>query len=812
MKARTNLGIRARLFLAFGAVAGMTVIASVAAWLSYSNLSDSLGRLANTHLPAMTVAAQLAETGGAIIATAPALISAADEHEQETIWTDLAVLLSRMSALLEKMEEPLVDQESRSSLQNLIGRISGNLKALDTNVDTRFTLMNRKAELMDRLQWLHADFLDEVEPMIAEAKFNIETAMAAARSSTGSPQNQTASQRLGWEMAKRDALLKINASGNRATGLLMRIANTESEEDLQFTGYLIDEIRKSLEDDLAVMQGLASSVSLRQIVFEVLSYADGNKSLLGIRSRELDVLREGRRLLAANHDLVEHLKQIIGQRVAALETATKQAASRSIQSIARGKYFLAAIATVSLAIAVLVGWIYVGRNIVARVTALGGSMRAIAEGDLKTEVPVEGRDEITEMAKALLVFRDTAIEVEEANAEAIIDNTLAGLVATNRLGVVEFFNPSAEALFGYPSSEIVGRDLTSLIHEDFRDQVADVIRQAPSGPADGHPAYLETIGLRADGTTFPMDLAFREFQQRQRVRFMVTVHDVTERTHAQELLEQRVLEKTQDLRSANRRLRQEVTKHKKTETELRTAQDELIQAGKLAALGKISAGIAHEMNQPLAAIRSYAHNGSVLIDRGRTAEARDNLERITAMTQRMADITTHLKTFARRPSKDMETVDLKTAATNALSFFENRINRESVAVDLKFPRRDLLVVAEDIRLEQVVINLLANALDAMADTPDKILRIVGRRRSGRAIMEITDTGCGIDKKNISRVFDPFYTTKEQGSGLGLGLSISSKIIRDFGGTIRAKSAPGKGATFVVSLPVATETEPTGQQP
>ncbi len=100
----------------------------------------------------------------------------------------------------------------------------------------------------------------------------------------------------------------------------------------------------------------------------------------------------------------------------------------------------------------------------------------------------------------------------------------------------------------------------------------------------------------------------------------------------------------------------------------------------------------------------------------------------------------------------------------------------------------------------------------MADTPDKILRIVGRRRSGRAIMEITDTGCGIDKKNISRVFDPFYTTKEQGSGLGLGLSISSKIIRDFGGTIRAKSAPGKGATFVVSLPVATETEPTGQQP
>lgn len=808
MTPRTRIGIRARLLLAFGTVAAMTMIATVTAWLAFSNLSDSLGRVANVHVPAMTLATQLAETGGAIIATAPTLIAAANEREQKNVLSDLTVLLTRMAALLDAMQAPLVDDESRSALQNLIGRIAANLKALDTNMDHRFELAARKAELTERLQWLHTDFLDEIEPMVDEARFNIQTALATAGFPLASGESDGA-QRLRWEMAKRNALSKINATGNRATGLLLRIANAETEEDIQFTGYLLGEIRKELESDLAVIRGLASGVSLRQIVFDILSYAASDHGLSRIRSGELDTFAEGRRLLANNQELVGNLKRIISQRVSALEVATKETASASIASIARGKIFLASIATASLLIAILAGWIYVGRFIVARITALGGSMRAIAGGDLTTEVPIDGDDEIAEMARALEVFRNTAIEVEEANAEAIIDNTMAGMVATSRSGVIEFFNPSAEALFGYTSAEIIGRDLTDLIAEPHRGAVRNLLRHPSCNAQPDRAGYLEAAGRRADGTTFPMDLAIREFQQRRRGRFMVTVHDVTERRHAQELLEQRVLEKTADLRAANRSLRKEVGRHRKTEAELRNTQDELIQTSKLAALGKISAGIAHELNQPLAAIRSYAHNGTVLIDRERTAEARDNFDRISAMTRRMADITTHLKTFARRPSTETESVNLRAVVTNALSFFQDRIAKEGVAVELLFPRRDLLVTGEDIRMEQVVINLLANALDAMAESPVKDLRIVGRRRNGRAVVDLADSGCGIEKVDISRIFDPFFTTKEQGSGLGLGLSISHKIVRDFGGTVRARSTPGKGAVFTLSFPAVNETEPTG---
>ena len=179
------------------------------------------------------------------------------------------------------------------------------------------------------------------------------------------------------------------------------------------------------------------------------------------------------------------------------------------------------------------------------------------------------------------------------------------------------------------------------------------------------------------------------------------------------------------------------------------------------------------------------------------------------MTKRMGDITTHLKTFARRPSTETETVNLRATVTNALSLFQDRIAKEGVGVELKFPHRDLLTTGEDIRMEQVVINLVANAVDAMADSAVKELRIVGRRRGGRVMLDIVDSGCGIGKADLARIFDPFFTTKEQGRGLGLGLSISHKIVRDFGGTIRARSSAGKGAVFTLSFPAENETASNG---
>ena len=281
---------------------------------------------------------------------------------------------------------------------------------------TASTWSSRKAEQIERLQWLHTDFLDEIEPMVEEARFNIDIALATTEFPIASG-DSAGMKRLRWEMAKRDALSKINAAGNRATGLLLRMANTDTEEDIQFTSYQLGEIRKELEGDLAVMHGLASSVSLRQIVFGILSYAESDQGFARIHSDELDTFAEGRRLLATNQELVARLKQNHRPARFGARGGDEGKRRRPRSHPSRGarcswrRSRPQACSSRCLPDGSMSADISFGR-----ITALGGSMRAIAGGDLTTKVPISGDDEIAEMARALEVFRNTAIEVEEANA------------------------------------------------------------------------------------------------------------------------------------------------------------------------------------------------------------------------------------------------------------------------------------------------------------------------------------------------------------------------------------------------------------
>ncbi len=231
----------------------------------------------------------------------------------------------------------------------------------------------------------------------------------------------------------------------------------------------------------------------------------------------------------------------------------------------------------------------------------------------------------------------------------------------------------------------------------------------------------------------------------------------------------------------------------------RQTRDDLVQAAKLAALGQMAAGISHELNQPLAAIRSHAYNGTVLVERGRPEEARASLDRIQGLTARMAELIKHLKRFARRPAATLETVDLRAVVEGALSLFEQRLDEEKVAVRMSLPAAALTVLAEEIRLEQVVVNLISNALDALEGQADRRIDIGAEAREGRVRLAIADNGSGIAEHYRGAVFDPFFTTKPAGLGLGLGLSMSYNIVKDFGGDlILAKTGP-TGTTFVIDL-------------
>lgn len=267
-------------------------------------------------------------------------------------------------------------------------------------------------------------------------------------------------------------------------------------------------------------------------------------------------------------------------------------------------------------------------------------------------------------------------------------------------------------------------------------------------------------------------------------------------------LEQRVAERTEDLSAANDRLRGEIAERERASAALRATQDELIHAGRLAALGQISTAINHEINQPLAALRTFLASTEVFLERGDVATVGRNLERMTQVTQRIAEIIRHLKAFARKTGTEhREAVALRATAEAALDLLQARIRSEGVVVTCAIPS-EALVQAEPVRLEQVLLNLIVNALDAMRDAPERLLHLTAAREADSSWrFSVADSGGGIAEEHMGQVFDPFFTTKMAGEGLGLGLSLSSLIVRDLGGSIAAANDE-RGAVLAIVLPAA----------
>ncbi len=229
------------------------------------------------------------------------------------------------------------------------------------------------------------------------------------------------------------------------------------------------------------------------------------------------------------------------------------------------------------------------------------------------------------------------------------------------------------------------------------------------------------------------------------------------------------------------------------------AQSELVQASKLAALGQMSAGLSHELNQPLAAMRSYSDNARVFLERGRNEIVASNLAAIGELTQRMARIIRHLRTYARKEPTAMGPTMVGKSIEEAIGLLQQRLEDDGIAVSVDLPATGLTVIGGEVRLQQVFVNLISNAIDAMRESERREIVIVGRERDGRAILTVTDSGPGIPPENLASVFDPFFTTKDVGAGLGLGLSITYGIVKQFGGSIGVRNGEGGGAQFEIVL-------------
>ena len=295
--------------------------------------------------------------------------------------------------------------------------------------------------------------------------------------------------------------------------------------------------------------------------------------------------------------------------------------------------------------------------------------------------------------------------------------------------------------------------------------------------------------------------ALYALQRRRTIAEKLNAQEALRRANDQ--LETTVAQRTAALTDANDRMQREIAERERTEQRLRATQQEVVHAGKLAVIGQMAAGLTHEINQPLVAIRTLCDNARTFFERNQPAQALANLERVGRLVDSMAVLTGELKAFARKPEVERVAVSLGEAVAHARFIYESRIRDEAVRLDVRIPP-GTTVYAESSQLQQVIVNLLGNALDAVRDAGTRAVTIEADEPDAhdRVRFTIADSGPGIAPEVLAHLFEPFVTTKPRGQGLGLGLAITSRIVEGFGARIAAVNGDEGGARFTIEFMAA----------
>lgn len=383
-----------------------------------------------------------------------------------------------------------------------------------------------------------------------------------------------------------------------------------------------------------------------------------------------------------------------------------------------------------------------------------------------------------------------ALQREQAEERALnqerqrdmISTAQVGLINIDTQGIIHFINPMATQLFGVTADSMRHRAFSTLILDD---DTGKLLRETLGSLGHDHFEPLtnaETLGRRGDGSLFPMMVSVRGMAHHPELGYLVTVIDISRRKRLE-----------QALREANESLEHKVVERTRA---LEETQAELVQAGKLAALGRMSAQVVHELNQPLTAIRTYLAIGRRQLENPQLQA--DNYRQLESLIDRMALITGQLKTFAYKKPETLAPVPVEQSIDQVLGLFRGRFTEMNLQLCYDPPGPEVQIAGDQARFEQVLINLVKNACDAMQnEQPPHRLTLLVSAEGEEVSLRVEDNGPGIAAEHREQLFEPFFTTKEVGTGLGLGLAIVHSIVRDLGGSIKVSQGAEGGACFEV---------------
>ncbi|MBT1446560.1 two-component sensor histidine kinase [Shewanella sp. JM162201] len=758
-----------RLFIAFLSMLFLTLVLGLTSLAMWHKLASQVSGIISESVPTINNTYRLERVSNRLLHLLSRLPATEDEVGLLTLERQVNEAMAELEGIylvnLHSEEDKSKQIERFNQLQQL-------LDAQDRLLRHRLALAQSLASLQKQLGRLHQDLIDEMTPLLQEVAWHL-SAQLGNRTSAG-----TINSVIEEFSVLQDMAIKENELHQLSAEIIAQRHQRELEHAFSFIGFQIDELGL-LNTQLA---SYPSTVTHRQILQELIELVKPEGTLHQLLKEDVANQQQLQALSPKLNDLIQPYHAQVVTAVTEANANLGALVEATNQQVSQGKRWLLLMLAISLVLGTFVLTALISKRLIARLDQLSTDLDKVCNNDMNSPIRVQGSDEIGRLGAQLQQFREQRRLMDKTNALNLINNTEACLITCALNGTIESVNPRARLLLPLGDEPEL-----SLLWQAFPRRAAEQLarqftRLSPLFSA-GQSQCLVELGDEGESPSF-WQFDFRRFEQAGEPRVMITITDMTRQELNTRELSERVAERTLDLQHKNNELESEVERRTQAQNDLLRAQDELIQAAKMAVLGQAMTSMAHELNQPLSAISTFLYTSKMAAEQGEMALLGENLDRIGQLSQRMHRIIGALKEFARKAPQTRlrQRVPLQEVTDNALLLLAPRIKREDCRIDTNIAP-DAAVIGDPVEIEQVLINLLVNALDAVAGLDERRIRLEVLAHDEHALLfGISDSGGGFSAEVLDKLFSPFITTKEV--GLGLGLSICRTLMERQEGEIR----------------------------
>ena len=794
----SRLGVRGRLLLAFFEISAFAVLGAGVAFYSFRQMDDALGLITQRRIPVALMSQELSRRTEQILAAAPELLTATTQDEKAEWSVRISSEVNVLISLLANLRNAGSESPELASLEPYVERLRDNLSELNLLVNNRLVIAGQKKDLVGKelavagaMQQLLGPWASVMDGKIAQwSKMTVDPAVPPER-------RQLADREFQESLAWFRSLQQSQILASYINDMLQRAASTDDGNGLTVVSFRLQQALRELER-LTLELDPKLQPPMVDLIGQLRPFISGSESIPVLRKSELDLTTNAARLLSENVVLSKNLTGRVDELVENTKQDITGANIEALSVVRWSSWILVTAVVLSLASSILIVWLYVGRNLIARLRALSDRMLTLAQGDLKSPLPQGGTDEIGRMAQALGVFRATAVEMEEANLKEIREA---------RAQLTDAIETISEGFSLYDAD-----DRLVVCNSHYRELFAshsDVMK-----PGTSFEAILRTAterGLIKDA----------EGRREAWIAEQLARHHAASEMHIQRRSDGRWIQ-VSERKTANGgvvAIYADITELKQHEAELAAARDAADEANRTKS--SFLSSMSHELRTPLNAIIGLTDMLVGNAARFGTEKALEPLRRVHRAGTHLLGLINQVldlsKIEAGKLELNLESISIPPLVEEVIGtarpLAEQNKNRLSVECPSDLPP----IEADAMRVRQILLNLLSNACKFTKDG-SIILRVrqVAHQGQDCIAFAVADFGIGMTPEQLGRLFEEFSqgdaNTARQYGGTGLGLAITRRLCQMMGGDVSVSSEVGKGTTFTVRLPVAAAVVVVPDQP